>query len=48
MADKEDTKETKETISLDLGFGGLFKGLGNLLDLIPKLAEAGQEVSRTG
>ena len=45
MVDKEDPKET---ISLDLGFGGLFKGLGNLLDLIPKLAEAGQEVSRTG
>lgn len=35
-------------IKLDVGFGDLFKGLGNLLDLASKMAEQGQsEINRT-
>ncbi len=45
MAEK---KETKEPVTIDLGFGGLFKGLGNFVDLISQLAETGEEISRTG
>lgn len=42
--DSEDPK-----INLDLGLGGVFKGLGNLLDLISDMAEEGeQERSQTG
>ena len=36
-------------ISIDLGFGELFKGLGNVLDLVSQMAEQGQaEVHRSG
>ena len=35
-------------IHVDLGFGGLFKGISNLLDLVGNLAEAGEEVNRSG
>ena len=39
----------KGDVSFDLGFGGLFKGLGNFLDLISEMAETGQEeVKRSG
>ncbi|MDO9065991.1 MAG: archaeal heat shock protein Hsp20 [Chloroflexota bacterium] len=42
-------RETKEEISFDLGFGGLFKGLGNVVDLLSGMVETGQEeVTRTG
>jgi HSP20 family protein len=42
-------KEPKPNVSIDLGFGGLFKGLGNLLDLVSEIAEKGEEIqSRTG
>jgi HSP20 family protein len=43
-------KETKENITIDLGFGGLFKGLGNFLDLVSEMAEEEdeQEVTRKG
>src|SRR3989304_1999300 len=35
-------------VQLDLGFGDLFKGLGNLLDLANKMAEQGKsEIDRT-
>lgn len=41
-----------EDISVDFGelsFGGLFKGIGNFIDLISKMAEEGEEeVTRTG
>ena len=34
---------------LDIGFGGLFKGLGSLFDLVSKMTEDGkEEYSRTG
>ncbi|MDP3047788.1 MAG: archaeal heat shock protein Hsp20 [Chloroflexota bacterium] len=42
-------REPKEEISLDLGFGGLFKGLGNVVDLLSVMVETGQEeVTRAG
>ena len=41
-------EERKEGISIDLGFGDLFKGIGNFIDLISKMAEEGKsEVSGT-
>jgi HSP20 family protein len=51
MADENESKEKKETqktVTLDLGFGGLFKGLGNFVDLLSDLLETGEEISRTG
>ena len=47
MAEKEE-REEKEKIEIDFGmgkisFGGLFKGLGNLIDLASKLSEEGTE-----
>ena len=41
-------KERDATIHIDLGLGGLFKGLGNLMDLASKLAESSQSISQTG
>jgi HSP20 family protein len=42
-------EEPKEEVTVDLGFGGLFKGLGNFLDMVSELAEKGDEVAtRTG
>ena len=35
-------------IHVDLGFGGLFKGISNLLDLVGNLTEAGEELNRSG
>ena len=35
-------------IGIDFGLGGLFKGLGNLIDTATKLAEKGEELSKTG
>jgi len=47
MAEKEE-REEKEKIEIDFGmgkisFGGLFKGIGNLIDLAAKLSEEGVE-----
>ena len=47
MAGKKE-KEEKEKIEIDFGigkisFGGLFKGIGNLIDLASKLSEEGVE-----
>ncbi|MBI4758051.1 MAG: Hsp20/alpha crystallin family protein [Chloroflexi bacterium] len=43
-------RETKGEASFDLGFGGLFKGLGDLVDLLSEMVETAEEseVSRTG
>jgi HSP20 family protein len=35
-------------VHVDLGFGGLFKGISNLLDLVGNLTEAGENVNRSG
>lgn len=41
--------ERKEEVTLDLGFGGLFKGLGDFIDLLGEMVETGEEeVTRTG
>jgi HSP20 family protein len=48
---KSEKKETKEEakVTFDLGFGGLFKGLGNFIDLLGDMIETGEEeVTRSG
>ncbi len=49
---KKKTKERhgvkEEGVNIDFGIGGLFKGLGNLIDTATGLAEKGEEISRTG
>ena len=35
-------------VAFDLGLGGLFKGLGTLIDSATKLAEKGEELSKSG
>ena len=45
---KKDAKEEVK-VSLDLGFGGLFKGLGDFIELLGDMVETGEEVrARTG
>lgn len=42
-------RESSEEVSIDLGLGGLFKGLGDFLDLLSEMVETGEsEVARTG
>lgn len=42
-------KGSRPEIGVEIGLGGLFKGLGSLFDLVSKMAEEGQEeYSRTG
>lgn len=48
-------REPKEQASIDLGFGGLFKGLGNFVDLLSEMVDTAEtsetgeaEVTRTG
>jgi HSP20 family protein len=48
MNKKKKNDEKDEGISFDFGLGGLFKGLGNFIDTANKLAEKGEELSRTG
>jgi HSP20 family protein len=51
MTEKKDRKEPEEKdegTSFDFGLGGLFKGLGNLIDSATKLAEKGEELKKTG
>jgi len=45
---KKPQKDTKGEANLDLGFGGLFKGLGDLVDLVSKMSETGEEIKRSG
>lgn len=49
---KNKKKEEDEGISIDMGMGGLFKGLGNFLDLLSDMVEtseeSGEETNRTG
>ena len=49
--DKQQQNKEKEGagIHLDLGLGGIFKGLGDLLDVLSDMSESGEEeVTRTG
>ena len=52
MAERKRQKkeaEHKAEASFDLGLGGIFKGLGDFLDVLSNLAEAGeQELTRAG
>ena len=42
-------KKARPEIDVDFGFGGLFKGIGNFIDLLSEMVEEGEEeVSRTG
>ena len=44
-----DEKKTKREGEFDFGLGGLFKGIGNLMELVSDMAEKGEsEVSRHG
>lgn len=46
---KTGDKEEREGVSMDLGFGGVFKGIGSFIDLLSGMLEEGlSEVSRTG
>lgn len=52
MADERKKRETRipeGDISVDLGLGGLFKGLGNFIDLLSEMVEEGEsEITRQG
>ncbi|MBU3980738.1 MAG: Hsp20/alpha crystallin family protein [Proteobacteria bacterium] len=45
---KEESEEKEKSTGFDFGLGGLFEGLGNLIDAATKLAEKGEELSKTG
>lgn len=46
---KRETRIPEGDISIDLGLGGLFKGLGNFIDLLSEMVEEGEsEVTRQG
>ena len=42
MEKKNKKIEEDQQINIDLGLGGLFKGIGNLVDLVGELSEKGQ------
>lgn len=47
--DKKDKPAFEGGINIDLGFGNLFKGLGNFLDVVSELVEKAEEVQeKTG
>lgn len=49
MPEKKKPEEEKEGINIDLGLGGIFKGLGDIIDLATKMAEEGKSViTKTG
>ena len=45
---RKDKAAKDEGPDIDFGLGGLFKGLTNLIDAATKLAEKGEELSKTG
>ena len=48
MTGKKGDEEKNGGVGFDLGLGGLFKGLGTLIDSATKLAEKGEELSKSG
>ena len=48
MTGKKGDEERNGGVGFDLGLGGLFKGLGTLIDSASKLAEKGEELSKSG
>lgn len=48
-ADEPDEEKEAPQVKIDLGLGGIFKGLGSLIELAGQMAEEGKsEVTRTG
>jgi HSP20 family protein len=46
---KRSSRPAQRDVAIDLGLGGLFKGLGEFLDLVSEMADKGQDaVTRTG
>lgn len=48
MNGKRKNEEKNGGVGFDFGLGGLFKGLGSLIDAANKLAEKGEELSKSG
>jgi HSP20 family protein len=48
MSQRKKETEKNGEVSFDFGLGGFFKGLGNLVDAANRLAEKGEELSRSG
>ena len=49
MAETKRRRERRSEASIDLGLGGIFKGMGDFFELISEMVEQGEsEVSRTG
>ncbi|MCG2725122.1 MAG: Hsp20/alpha crystallin family protein [Elusimicrobia bacterium] len=44
----KEKKKKEEEIGFDFGIGGLFKGIGQLIDLASKLEDAGGEIKKEG
>jgi HSP20 family protein len=46
---QERRRAGREEIGVDIGLGGIFKGIGDFIDLLSEMVEAGEsEVTRTG
>jgi HSP20 family protein len=46
---KRETRTPEGGVNIDLGLGGLFKGLGNFIDLLSEMVEEGEsEITRQG
>lgn len=49
MTEEKRRRERRPEISMDFGLGGIFKGLGEFIELVSEMAEKGEsEVTRTG
>ena len=48
MNGRKGNEEKNGGVGFDFGLGGLFKGLGSLIDAANKLAEKGEELSKSG
>jgi len=44
MENSKKSRKTEEDISIDLGVGGIFKGLGDMLDLVSNLVEKADQL----
>lgn len=44
----EEKRKRPPEVSIDLGLGGIFKGLGDLLDSLGTVIETGEEANRSG
>jgi len=44
MENSKKSRKTEEDISIDLGVGGIFKGLGDMLDLVSNLVDKAEQL----